>query len=154
MVIGPKRLQYPEIGETIRVRSSWIHGENSLRSLWVDSPSADFDIDWDDLYRPPEGADQHEPHKYESIFFKEGRICSEEWWCWRLDHDELLGGPFPQGPIEDWTIGQTQSLTINREGDLIWRRTVLQGFDDYGAVIDYPPVVVSSWTCKATKVDD
>ena len=142
----------PEIGETITVAGS-VPGENNLRSLWFSSPSARIDIDWDDLHFPATEADlDYQPDKFKSSYFKDGRICSDEWWCWKLDgHDfDQLGpfGPFPQGTIEEWSLGRRQSLTINRVGELIWRCSTLQALDSDKT---YPPAIETTWICKAKR---
>ena len=146
--IGPNCLDYPEIGETITVTGP-VPGEDNLRSFWFSSPSARIDIDWDDYHISADEADlENQPDKFISSYFKDGRICEDEWWCWKLDGDDF--GPFPQGPIEEWSLGKRQSLTINRVGELIWRCSTLQALETEQT---YPPVVETTWICKASKVD-
>ena len=146
--IGPNCLDYPEIGETITVTGP-VPGENNLRSLWISSPSAQIDIDWDDIHIPADEAPfEDEPDKFMSSYFKDGRIFLDEWWCWKLDEDDF--DPFPQGTIEVWSLGRRQSITINRVGELIWRCSTLQAID---ADKSYPPAVETTWICKASKVD-
>ena len=151
---GPNRLDYPEIGETITVTGPY-PGENNLQSLWFSSPSAQIDIDWDDLIIVTEDDLDYQPDKFQSSYFKDGRICSDEWWCWKLDGIDFdqLGpfGPFPQGTIEEWSLGRRQSLTINRVGELIWRCSTLQALDSEKT---YPPAIETTWICKANRVLD
>ena len=147
--IGLNRLSYPEIGESITVNGA--RGESVLESLWVTSPSVYFDIDWSELYTASEdheGFNEDQPDTFEVNYFKDGRICSHEWWCWKLGEEDLE--PFPHGAIEVWALGKRQSLTINRAGELIWRRTILQALEEDHT---YPPAIEISWTCKANKVD-
>ena len=145
--IGINRLSYPEIGETITVTGP--RGENALESLWVTSPSVYFDIDWSELYTASEdheGFKEDQPDTFECNYFKDGRICSDEWWCWSPREDETE--PFPSEVIEVWALGKRQSLTINRAGELVWRCTILQALEENHT---YPPAIEMSWTCKAKK---
>ena len=148
--IGSQRLAYPEIGESITVRGGGPDADN-LTSLWVISPSAHFDIDWCELHTVSEnheGAAEDQPDTFEGNYFKDGRICSDEWWCWKMDKDAWE--PCPHGPIEFWVLGKRQTLTINKVGELIWRCTTLQALEEDCM---YPPAIETTWTCKATKVD-
>ena len=146
--IGPNCLNFPEIGETITVRGN---DEVHLKNLWITSPSVNFDIDWGDLHTASEDHEdliEDAPDIFESNYFKNGRICSDEWWCWKLDRENL--DPFPGGPVEDWALGKSQSVTINRLGELIWRCKTLQALEEDHM---YPPVIETTWICKANKVD-
>ena len=138
--IGPLRLKYPEIGEDITIRGP-ADGVNSLRHLWITSPSAQLHIDWNDDQHWDDG---NQPEKFESNYYLDGKICSDEWWCWRVLDEQL-------GLIEEWALGKSQSLTINHVGELIWRCDVLQALEEDQS---YPPVIETSWVCKATKVED
>ena len=141
------RLSYPEIGESITVRGA--RGENVLESLWVTSPSVYFDIDWSELSTASEdheGFNVDQPDTFEVNYFKDGRIYSDEWWCWKLNQQDLD----LDGAIEVWALGKRQSLTINRLGELIWRCTILQALEENHT---YPPAIEISWTCKANKAD-
>ena len=148
--IGQQNIDYPEIGETITVASMMRdYGEKSLRSLSVYNNSVSFDIDWDDQHTFP--AWEWEPEKYEGNYLKDGWICSDEWWLWKVERDELGNLTLDEdGTIEEWALGRTQSLTINRLGELIWKCTTLLALEDDET---YPPVIKTTWMCKAGRVD-
>ena len=142
--IGPLRLNFPEIGEDITVRYQHQDPDDlyATRRMIITCPSVMLQIGWDDEQHWDEGHDQ--PDKFESTYYLDGKICSDEWWCWRLRDENL-------GLIEEWALGKRQSVTINRAGELIWRCSTLQALEEHHT---YPPVIETSWVCKATKVED
>ena len=148
--IGPALLNYPEIGETISVVGA--ASETTLKKLYFSGPDYYLDIDWEDLFIEEfDNPMNNMPEVYETTYFKNGKICREQWWCWKFENlQEEERGPQPQGPVEEWYLGKTDAVTINRKGELIWRTTVLQALDQDSC---YPPVIQTTCTCKGTKVD-
>ena len=145
------KIESPDVGDDISISRDG--AKIKIRGTFTNL--LNLDLDWSDYMFPTmQGGHFHSnPDIYRSIYFENGMVKVLEWYNWHNAEGNFVCSPQIPEPEEAqslWEIGNMQTLTIDTNGDLIWTFSQTHNYDANSR--SYPPLLKTTWICKAAKL--
>ena len=148
---GMNRVESPDVGDDISISrdGAIIKIRGTFTNL------LNLDLNWtDEMSSTMQGGHFHSnPDIYRSIYFENGQVKVKEWYNWHNAHGNFVCSPQIPEPHETqslWEIGNMQTFSIDTDGDFIWTFSQTHNYD--ANTRSYPPLLKTSWICKASKL--